>query len=237
MDALHKISQATGAWLQYEFALGKSNLFNERYLSNPLGAVLGHLYPHQVHAEYLHPILAPTRVGLPGRRPEVDFAVVQDRPNLICAVESKWVGKNGLSADAIIWDLLRLELIAHNSSAKAYFVLAGRKKHLDAFFQSSAFLGKQTPDGRFRRLLKLDQRRNARLRIDSPPLDRLSVYQRIFAAFPTLSFSSRITTSTPATYPVQCQAYQYQAYAWEVLAPANTTRFIPGNNKLYRGEK
>ncbi len=234
MDALHKMCQATGAYLQYEFALGKSNLFNERYLSTPIGAVLGHLYPHRVHSEYLHPVLAPFKAGKPGRRPEVDFAVVQNHPTLVCAIESKWVGKNGLDAEDIIWDLLRLELIAHYENAKAYFILAGRKKHLDSFFQSYAFLGKMTADGRYRRLLKLDERRNARLRVDNPPPDRLAVYKRLLGDYQSLSFASRITTSTPSVYPPVCQAYQYQAFAWEVIAPKNTTRFKPIDHTFYR---
>lgn len=227
MDTVHAIAQATGAWLQYEFACGRSNLFNERYITTPVAAVLRHLYPHQVHSEFLHPILAPTKIGLPGRRPEVDFVATEIYPKIICAVKTKWVGRNGLSAEDIIWDLMRLELIAHYEKAEAYFVLAGRRKHLLKFFQSRAFLGTPTSDGRYKRLLKLDSRRNARIRLDNPSRDRAPIISRLLQAYPSISFPSRLTTSKPYFYPEHCPSYQYQAYAWRVIAPDTTVRMRP----------
>jgi hypothetical protein len=227
VDTVHAIAQATGAWLQYEFACGRSNLFNERYITTPVAAVLKHLYPHQVHSEFLHPILAPAKSGLPGRRPEVDFVVIEKYPKVICAVETKWVGKNGLSAEDILWDLMRLELIAHYEKAASYFVLAGRRKHLLQFFQSRAFLGIPTSDGRYKRLLKLDGRRNARIRLDNPPRDRAPIIGRLLQPYPSISFPSRLTTSTPYFYPEHCPSYQYQAFAWRVIAPDTTVRLRP----------
>lgn len=234
MDPIRKIAQATGAWLQYEFACGRSHLFNERQLSTPISSVLNHLFPHQVHAEFVHPLLAAAKSGRPGRRPQVDFAVTQTYPKIVCAVESKWVGKSGLSAEDILWDLLRLELIAHHEGASAYFILAGRRKHLESFFKSRAFLGRRASDGTYKRLLKLDKRRNARVRVDSPPADREPVFRKLFAEYPEISFPSRITTSIPYLYPEDCPAFQYQAYAWKVVAKPNTSRFKPLNHRRYQ---
>jgi len=112
-----------------------------------------------------------------------------------CAVETKWVGKNGLSAAEILWDLMRLELIAHHEGADAFFVLAGRRKHLEAFFESRAFLGSPKADRSYRRLLKLDRGRNPRIRIDSPAADRLEIIKKLVADYQNLSFATRITTS------------------------------------------
>jgi hypothetical protein len=103
-----------------------------------------------------------------------------------CAVETKWVGKNGLSAAEILWDLMRLELIAHHEGADAFFVLAGRRKHLEAFFESRAFLGSPKADRSYRRLLKLDRGRNPRIRIDSPAADRLEIIRSLL---PTIKIS------------------------------------------------
>lgn len=218
--------------MQYEFACGRAMLFNERYLSVPIANALYAIYKHEVRAEYLHPVLAPKKTGR-GRRPEVDFAVVQNYPNVDCVVESKWVGSNGLGAEEVIWDLLRLELIAHHTGAKAFFVLAGRRRHLEAFFNSRAFLGKENFRGKFKRLLKLDSRKNARVRVDNPALDRLKTFRKLLSAYPDVSFGSRVTTSVGHRYPEDCPTFQYQAYAWEVLAPASTTRFRPMDHKLY----
>jgi len=142
MDPIRVLAQAVGAWLQYEFACGRSALFNERYLSVPIANALYSVYKDEVRSEYLHPVLAPAKRG-PGRRPEVDFALVHNYPHVSCVLESKWVGANGLTAEDILWDLLRLELIAYHTKAPAFFLLGGRRKHLERFFQSKAFLGVQ----------------------------------------------------------------------------------------------
>lgn len=232
MHAARILAQAAGAWMQYEFSCGRAALFNERYLSVPIANALYAIYKSEVHAEYLHPVLAPNKSGR-GRRPEVDFAVIRSYPDVQCVVESKWVGANGLRAEDVIWDLLRLELIAGHTGAKAFFILAGKRRHLEAFFNSPAFLGKKDARGKFRRLLKLDARRNARIRTDSPPKDRLKIFQKLLSAYPDVSFGSRVTTSVGHRYPEDCPTFQYQAFAWEVTAPASTARFKPRDHQLY----
>ena len=202
-------------------------------MSVPIANALLTVFGGSVHSEYLHPVLAPLAVG-PGRRPEVDFAVVKNYPKVDCVVESKWIGKNGVSASEIIWDLLRLELVAYHESASAYFLLAGKRKHLERFFQSSSFLGKPARDGTYRRLLKLDRRANARIRVDNPPRDRLQTFQKLLSPYQSLSFSSRVTTSTPHVYPIESPMFQYQVYAWQVIAVPGTPRFRPEDHSFYK---
>jgi hypothetical protein len=226
------IAQAVGAWLQYEFACGRSTLFNERYISVPVANALHSIYKDQVRSEYLHPVLASAKTG-PGRRPEVDFALVRNYPTISCVLETKWCGKNGLTAEDVLWDLLRLELIAHDSHAPAFFVLAGRRRHLETFFESKAFLGTKTADGKYRRLLKIDHRRGGNIRIDSPNLERGKILKRLFSDYQQVSFSSRVATSMPRIYPKECPTFQYQAYAWQVLT-LPVPRFLPANNLAYR---
>jgi hypothetical protein len=209
-------------------------LFNERYMSVPIANVLYVAYKQDVHSEFLHPILAPEMKGR-GRRPEVDFAVVEDYPKLSCVLESKWLGPNGLSAEELLWDLLRLELIAHHTRADAFFLLAGKRRNIERFFKSKAFLGKEK-NGKYRRLLKLDARRNARIRVDNPPKDRIEVFRKLFRPYQNVSFSSRITTSICHFYPKDCPTFQYQAYVWKVIKPSNTPRFKPSGHVLYRVE-
>jgi len=135
----------------------------------------------------------------------------------------------------VIWDLLRLELVAEDTGADAYFILAGRKSHLLAFFETKAFKGSEH-DGRYRRLLKLDSRKNPRLRVDSPPPDRLSALKKVLLPYSTVDFPSRVSTSLCQVYPNDVPKYQYQAYAWKVFAPPGTPRFKPGDNKTYSPE-
>jgi len=232
MHPAYILAQATGAWLQYEFACGRSMLFNERYMSVPIANVLFAIYKQEVRSEYLHPVLGAGRSG-PGRRPEVDFAVVGKYPKLSCALESKWLGSNGLTAEEILWDLLRLELIAHSEKVPAFFLLGGRRKHLEQFFQSRVFLGKPNNKGRYRRLLKLGGATQSRLRVDSPTPDRKDVFSKLLKPYQNLSFSSFVTTSSSYVYPQHCPMFQYQVYVWHVLAPQGTPRFFPRDHKLY----
>jgi hypothetical protein len=227
------LAQAAGAWLQYEYACGRSMLFNERYLSVPISSALHAIYKQEVHSEFLHPVLAPEKTG-PGRRPEVDFAVIGDSSNPSCVLESKWVGGNSLAAEEVVWDLLRLELVAHFSQAAAFFLLGGKRRHLEHFFQSRAFLGAPTKDGKYRRLLKLDERRNPRIRVDAPAHDRIELFQKLLRPYQNISFSSRVTTSTGHRYPEDTPMFQYQVYAWRVLAPPSVHRFFPRNHGLYK---
>jgi hypothetical protein len=233
MDPTRNLAQAAGAWLQYEFACGRSTLFNERYLSVPIANALYFLYKDEVRSEYLHPVLAPAARG-PGRRPEVDFALVNNYPNVSCVLESKWVGRNGLTAEDVLWDLLRLELIAHHAQAPAFFLMGGRRSHIENFFKSKAFLGEPTRQGKYSRLLKLDNRRNPRIRVDNPAGGRRPVFEKLLRPYQEISFSSRITTSICQSYPRDCPMFQYQVYVWQVLAPAGTSRFLPKNHSYYR---
>ena len=140
MDPAKRLAQAAGVWLQYEFACNRSELFNERCMSAPIASGLYAIYKQEVRSEFLHPVLGPIKSG-PGRRPEVDFAVVKNYPHVSCVLESKWVGANGLSIEEIVWDLLRLELIVYNEKATGFFLMAGRQKHLESLFHSTAFVG------------------------------------------------------------------------------------------------
>lgn len=224
------LAQAVGAWLQYEFACNRSNLFSERYLSVAIADALNAIHKDEVRSEYLHPVLAPHKTG-PGRRPEVDFATIRNYPAVTSVVESKWVGSDGLSPADVLWDLLRLELIANASKVPAYFVLAGRRKHLETFFRSKGFSGEPTAQGKHRHLLKIDHR-SAGIRVDSPNDDRREMFRKLLRDYQNVSFSSRISISSPAIYPEDCPQFQYQAYAWRVLSPA-VSRFMPKNNRAY----
>ena len=231
MDTARLLAQGVGGWLLYEFCSNRSRLFNERYLAAPIANVLSAVYGLTVHSEYLHPILSEAKIG-PGRRPEVDFAVVEDSGEIKCVLESKWTGSGGLSTEQIIWDLLRLELVATDTGADAYFLLAGRRKHLEKFFESRAFKGVEK-NGKFRRLLKLDSRANPRMRVDSPPKDRYAAFKAVLTPYGGVAFPNRVSTSLCYAYPKDVPKYQYQAFVWRVFSPPGTPRFMPADHALY----
>jgi hypothetical protein len=232
MNIVKRLAMATGAWLQYEFACHRSQLFDEGSLVTPISATLDTIYKKKLYTEFLHPVLAPLKTG-PGRRPEIDFAVIETYPQVICAVESKWVGADGLKIEDVVWDLLRLELVAHQAEADAFFVLAGRRKHLKAFFASKAFLGKRKkPNGPSRTILKMQSQPKTGVRHPAP--GRETLFHKLFADYQNVSFPDALAMSVPERYPDICPNFQYQAYAWRVHAKKKIGRFYPRDHELYR---
>ena len=138
MELARKLAEGTGAWLQYQFACHNSGLFSERFLSEPIGRILASTTTERVIAEHPHPVLAPLSKG-PGAKPSVDFVVQDPYPKVRVAVESKWIGQSKPSVSSIMWDLIRLEMIAHAEDADCFFVLGGMKRSLDAYFLQDSF--------------------------------------------------------------------------------------------------
>jgi hypothetical protein len=210
-------------------AIGLSFSMRDRW--SPQYPALDALYKQDLHTEFLHPVLAPLKSG-PGRRPELDLAVIGTYPQIVCAVESKWVGVDGIKIEDVVWDLIRLELVAHQAKADAFFVLAGRRKHLKAFFASKAFFGKKRkPGGPFRTILKM--RSQPRMGIRHPAPEREGLFQKLFADYQDVSFPDALATTVAERYPEICPNFQYQAYAWRVHVPPKMGRFYPRDHKLY----
>ena len=231
MNLARKVAEGVGGWLQFEFHCNRSELFSEKYLSVPIGQILNSAYGQHVYAEVKHPVLAP-RVTGPGRRPEVDFAVLDPYPHFKLAIEAKWVPKGGLPAEAIIWDMIRLELVAWNSKVPCYFLLAGRKPALEALFRSAAFRGqsrrmKEAP------LLRADSNRLYSLHIDSPSPARASIIKRLLARHQKLSVPARILSQRSQPFPMECKSTQYQVYTWRIMSPGDRRRFKPAEHRVY----
>lgn len=232
MDTSRRLAEGVGSWLRYEYSCNHSMLFSERYMSVPIANILHAVYNQEVHSEFLHPILAPEMTG-PGRRPEVDFATIQKYPTPSCVLESKWVGARGLTMEEVVWDLLRLELITHHTGADAFFLLAGRRRHLESFFKSRTFLGEEK-DGKHRKLLRIDDNYKGKIRVDNPSPDRIKLFKKLFYTHQNVAFSSRLATSLPYFSPKDCQSSQYQVYVWRVLRLPDRSRFKPRDHVLYK---
>jgi hypothetical protein len=100
MNTVKRLAMAAGAWLQYEFACDRSQLFDEGSLVTPVSAALDTIYKQKLHTEFLHPVLASIMSG-PDRRLELDFAVIGTYPQIACAVETKWVGADGIRVEDV----------------------------------------------------------------------------------------------------------------------------------------
>jgi hypothetical protein len=200
-------------------------------MSAAIASALYAIYRQEVRSEFLHPVLGPLQSG-PGRRPEVDFAVISNYPEVSCVLESKWVGTTPIRIEDVLWDLLRLELIAHKTKASAFFLLAGKRKHLKSFFESRSFQGRRTVAGKYRATI-LKMQPQPRLRVSGAEEERKELFRKVLAPYQNISFPSMLSTSVGRIYPKDCPMFQYQACVWHVLAPAGTPRFFPKDHRFY----
>jgi hypothetical protein len=232
MNLTRRLTEGVGAWLHFEFCCHRSGLFNERYLSAAVGQILSATYGDRVHAEFEHPILAANLVHR-GRRPAIDFAYCENYPHITLAVETKWAGSSNTTVESVIWDLVRLELVAHHHGAECIFILAGKHKDLENFFASVKFSGPSNTPG-VTSILRTTSNSRVSLSLLPDKHYRISLFRRVFASLQNISVPHRIITRRSNPFPADCKNNQFQVYAWEILPAADRQEFIPANIKHYR---
>ena len=237
MRISRRLTEGVGGWLQYEFQCNRSELFSEKYLSYPVGQILSAEYGKKTYAEFDHPILVQhTTRG--GRKPQIDFAVLDPHPTIVLAVETKWVGRSTINPEHLLWDLIRLELLSHHYSCDAVFILGGRKRSLDTFFSNDAFMATNSK-GRPRSILRAPNCLNApQLRLDMPPESRWPFYKRAFSEisrkYPTLRLPCKIINTRPTCFPEFCTNSHYQIYSWEICAATPRKSFLPSEHTHFK---
>lgn len=231
MNYARLLCEGVGSWLQFEHACDRSGLFSEKYLAQPIGQILSARAGNRVRAEYVHPILSELAKG-PGRRPEVDFVVCDPYPTITIAVESKWIGKTKPSLDKILWDLIRLEMLAHHSKARCFFVLGGTRADLDGYFRHKLFSG-VSPGLPTRPLLRTDI--NAAHKTALVPTNdlRIPLLKKIFEPMQSFEFPHHIVSRRSEPFPSEGPGKRYQIYAWEISCAGNRETFRPKNSKHY----
>jgi hypothetical protein len=229
-DFAKLLTTGVGSWLGFESACDRSGLFSEKYLTTAIGQILAARTGNRAIAEWPHPVLALLRTG-PGRRPEVDFVVRDREGRVILAVESKWAGRTMPSTSAILWDLIRLELIADATGGRCLFVLGGTRQRLESVFKDAAF---SDADGRPNRpMLRHDN--NV---LHSTPLvptvkARIPLLKQLFHGHQTFDFPEKIVSRRTQPFPPEPKPRHYQVYSWEILSATNRRTFRPENSRHY----
>ncbi|NHN91239.1 hypothetical protein [Acetobacter sicerae] len=231
MDFAKVLTGGVAAWLEFERACDRTGLFSEKYLTSAVGQILAARTGNRVKAEFTHPLLASIKKGA-GRRPQVDFIVHDESGKIVLAVETKWAGRTTPSTKEILWDLVRLELIAHHENARCIFLLAGTGAKLKEIFDHSAFSDARTRPHR-RPLLRHDS--NV---IHTTPLVplvpvRFKMLRELFEPYQDFRFAERVTTRRTAPRPEVVKPKEYQVIAWEVLPKGNRIEFQPGRSKFF----
>ena len=225
-----RLAQGVSSWLKFEFHCSRGHLFEEKYLSYPIGQILFSEYGKKLVSELNHPLLTEHTVGA-GKRPKMDFAVLQGE-DIILSLEAKWAGSTPLKVEDIIWDLIRLELMASHYGCEAFFLLAGQRKKIKALFESSAFLApheKRSP----RPILKDGVRRSMAMRLDHPPKQREVIIKRLLSKYPEIEMPSKISSGKPFIYPAACNSSDFQVYVWKIEPSIPRKSFLAKGHRLY----
>jgi hypothetical protein len=231
MDYARLLTVGVGSWLQFESACDRSGLFSEKYLAHPIGQILSARSGNRALAEYKHSVLAPLATG-PGRRPEIDFVICESYPNVSVAVESKWIGQSEPSVQSVLWDLIRLELLAHHENARCFFVLGGKRAALERLFAREAFSDASSRPHR-RPLLRHDS--NHLHKIDLVPTVgvRIPLLKALFSPYQDFEFPHKILTRRSAPFPPNPKSSYFQVYTWEISSRGRQHVFRPGNSHHY----
>jgi hypothetical protein len=235
MDLEKLLARGIAGWLQFEHSCQRAPIFSEKYLCTPIAQILNTKYGANVHAEVVHPILGLSTPGR-GRKPEIDFVVYNEKREIDVAIESKWVGSDvsKQTVEKIIWDLVRLAMIGNNDNVHCYFVLAGKKRHLDILFDNKHFNGEKDRKGRTRPFLKVRSSDYMDFRIDAPTEDRAKLLKPIFKLCQDVELPMRLGTGRTQYYPKDAFSYDYQAWVWEVMPNRQKIVFKPKNHNFYK---
>ncbi|MBD9375565.1 hypothetical protein IB238_23425 [Rhizobium sp. ARZ01] len=217
------IAQAVGSFLHYEYALGRGGMFSERYLTTPVSQALQYKYKCGVTAEHKHPSLK----GAGGSYPRVDFAAVTGFPKALAVVETKWTNHANISRQAILWDLLRLELVARADNAEAFFVLAGERSMITKI---STY---KWSDGQ-RAASFLPFGKAGKIQVKGAVHVLGESLQRRFDEYPEVEFPCSLHLKSPYAYPQQVNEDQksssakYQVFVWQLnMDLSSRERFVP----------
>jgi hypothetical protein len=231
MTIARKLSYGTASWLNFEFQCGRGHLFEEKYLSVPIGQILTSQFGENVISEYDHPHLVQYTNGR-GKKPKIDF-VVEEGNDVTYAIEVKWAGQTLPKEEDIIWDLIRLELMSHFYNSKAIFIIAGQNKRINKLLESDAFCG-CTNDESPRPILKTGNFRSMGFKLDNPIQSRIKSIKSLSHNYNGLRFPCKISTKRPVIYPSICNTTDFQVYVWELTNSINRTDFNPQEHSLYR---
>ena len=129
--------------LEFDFACNRGHAFSEVYLYGIIMEILASNFgavDHNVQPSYALPELQRPSGG-PGRKREVDFAVVSRVTGALdVCLEAKWSASSHATAKNVFYDLLRLALVSEaNPDTTCLFLLAGGKTSMGKLMMDPLF--------------------------------------------------------------------------------------------------
>lgn len=130
------LAKALRCWLDFQIHCGRSALLSEAYLTQPLGEFLLANYSGSLVREMDHPQFKTINRGRPK---QIDFVLKSKNDvYLDYGIECKWSGSHAPNRQGIVDDVMRLECLRRPEGvpgySKRYFILAGFRSPIEAFF-------------------------------------------------------------------------------------------------------
>lgn len=216
-----KLSEGISGWLLFEFHCLRGTLFNEKYLSYPIGQILNSITEYKTLTEISHPCGNEVQ----GRPLQIDFVLKDIKDSSWkFAIESKWAGNSTISMSSIIWDLIRLQnLFTHHPDIHCYFILSGLNKKLSKLLKNEIIsidkIG-STPGN----ITKINSKY---LTFNLNKLDNSSkkIINESIIKYPNFSLYSQINCRPAHLYPkTDLINMSFSTYSWEILAPDKTLK-------------
>jgi len=131
----------------------------------------------------------------------------------------------------VIWDLIRLELVAHEEDAQCYFVLGGKRRDLEAFFDNDSF--SDTKQRYHKPLLNI--RHNSLHRVYLVPVVqvRIPLLRNLFKDYQDFDFPQFFVAQRCAPFPSEQVLNGYQIYVWRIMPNGRRDTFKPRNSRHY----
>jgi hypothetical protein len=229
VDPIH-LAQATYHWLKYQKLCGRSELFCEAYLSQPIGEYCLSLGPEHFEAECNFPHVYQKGTK---RRRALDFAVFGPSTTghqkvMKDAIETKFINARRTFTQEIYDDLFRLlwfQPTREPDGCRRWLVVAGYKKNIDGdkFLDDKVQLGRgrgKPQRAAFTGLLSIDLNNHTRekpMHTATPELRALWVSAA--KSFGQKEIPNSIAVRLAGRAPSNPRPAEPCCYVWEVLRP------------------
>ncbi len=229
MNPIH-LAQAIVHWLEYQSLCGRSELFCEAYLAQPVGEYCLSLKPE--HFEPEHPYPREYQQGVRRKR-SVDFAVFKKTPGgaqkfLSDAIETKFVTARRDFTQEMFDDLFRLlyfQPTREPARCRRWLVIAGFKKNIesDKFLKAHVQIGRgahQPKRPAFKGLLSADLNNHTRTKLihDAEPQLR-ACWVEAAQNFGQTTIPDSITVRLAGRAPRTAKPTDACCYVWEIMRP------------------
>lgn len=229
INAIH-LAQTVYHWLRYQSLCGRSELFCEAYLAQPIGEYCLSLAPEHFEAELPFPPTYQTGVR---RKRSLDFAVFEKdaagaQKFIADAIETKFVTSTRDFTQEIYDDLYRLlwfQPTREPARCRRWFLAAGYKKNIDGdnFLSSVVQLGPgkgKRKRAAFRGLLSTDLNNPTRIKpVHTAAAELRARWVDAANSFGQTELPDIITVRLRGRCPSSPRPADPCCYVWEVIRP------------------